>query len=114
MLLALMAVSLFILDNAYTTPLLLVYVLLLALRHRHSITNMLRRSTPGQKTAMLLAFAAAVAFSFVLIGFGGRFLESQGIGPVFLYLWIAVVIAAAIAGMRAVAIRAGIPLGPRR
>ncbi|WP_172254572.1 hypothetical protein [Saccharibacillus deserti] len=89
-------------------------MLLLALRNRHMIANVLRRSTAGQKTAMLLAFSAAVAFSFVLIWFGGRFLESQGIGPVFIYIWIAIVLAAAIAGLRAVAIRTGIPLGSRR
>lgn len=110
-LIALMVISLFILDNAYTTPLLVVYLLLLALRNRRSITDVLRNSTRGQKVSMLLAFIAAVAFSFVLIWYGGRVMQAQGIGPVFLYIWIAVVIAVAIAGLRAVAIRLGIRFG---
>ncbi len=112
-LLALMAVSLFILDNAYTMPLLLAHLLLTALRNRRVIAGVLRQSTSGQKAVLLLSFVAAVAGSFLLIGYGGRFLISQGIGPVFQYIWIAVVIAVAVAALRAVAIRSGLRLGQR-
>jgi len=107
-LLALMAVSLFALDNAFTTPLLGVYVLLLAVRHRSSIADTLRSSTPKQKGLLVLTFVGSVALSFVLIRFGGRFLESQGIGPVFLYIWIALVIGIAVAILLGVASRFGL------
>lgn len=107
-LLALMAVSLFVLDNAFTTPLLGVYLILSAVRYRSSIADTLRRSTPKQKGLLLLAFIGSVALSFVLIVFGGRFLESQGIGPVFVYIWIALVIGIAVAILLGVASRFGL------
>lgn len=107
-LLAMMAVSLFALDNVFTTPLLGLYLILSAVGYRSSIANTLRRSTPKQKGLLMLALIGSVALSFVLIRYGGRFLESQGIGPVFLYIWIALVIGIAVAILLGVASRFGL------
>ncbi len=106
-LVALMAVSLFLFQGAFTMPLLLIYAALNALRYRREIGAVLRRATPGQKAAALLAFAAAVAASFLLIWYGGRLLQDQGAAPVFVYVWIALVIVGAILLLRSAAVRLG-------
>ncbi|NGZ77613.1 hypothetical protein [Saccharibacillus alkalitolerans] len=106
-LIALMAISLFLLDNAYTSPLLLLYIVLRAVRHRKEIADVLRRSTLRQKMIALGSFAAAVAAAYVLIVYGGRYLQELGAGTIVLYGWVALVISVVLIGMYAVIARSG-------
>ena len=107
LLVALMGISLFLLDNAYTTPLLAVYVLLIALRNRKSVAAAWGGSGAGRKAVVAIAFLLAVGVAFVLIRYGGRSLRQQGIGTAFQYIWIVLVMASVLAGLRAVVVISG-------
>ncbi|GGO05358.1 hypothetical protein [Saccharibacillus kuerlensis] len=106
-LIALMGISLFFLENAYTMPLLLLYIALRVVRHRKEIADVRRRSTPRQKAIALGSFVAAVAAAYVLIVYGGRCLQALGLGRVALYSLIAFVIAVVLIGMYTVIARSG-------
>ncbi len=105
---ALTALSLFAFESALAMPLLLIYALLNVLRYRQACVSVLRRTTPKQKGGLLLSFAAAVAFAFVLVWYGGRLLRELGAGEALLYVWIAIVIFGSVYLLRAAVLRFGL------
>ncbi|MDO3410281.1 hypothetical protein QWJ34_10960 [Saccharibacillus sp. CPCC 101409] len=114
LLFALMGISLFLLDNAYALPLLTAYMLLAALRNRRSLIAAWRGSGAGRKAVVAISFLLAVGVAFVLIWYGGRYLRQQGVGTAFEYVWIVLVIASVLAGLRAVVVVSGRARARRR